>query len=101
MPANRLIGLVPVLSKQVGGYLPRYLDYELDELFGASGSVVPTAVMPESVQTAMQFSPGDHVSELVCASWTGESWSWVSVAVLVGVAIVFGGVGMRFFRWKG
>lgn len=64
-----------------------------------SGTMIPTATMPDGVQALMRFSPVYHVVELVRASWSGEAWPWVSVVVLVGILVVFAALATWLFRW--
>ncbi|MDO5097309.1 MAG: ABC transporter permease [Corynebacterium sp.] len=69
-------------------------------LIMTSGIMVPTEVMPDGLSTVMKFSPGYHLAEIIRASWSGTSWPWVSVVVLLGVTVVFGGLGTVLFKWE-
>ncbi len=68
-------------------------------LIMTSGILIPTAVMPSGMQTIINFSPIHHIAELVRASWAGTSWPLSSLLVLIGVAIIFGGLGTWLFKW--
>lgn len=68
-------------------------------LMMVSGTMIPTAVLPDGVRVVQQASPVFHVAELVGASWAGEPWPWVSVVVLLGIMVVFGAFGIGMFRW--
>ncbi len=65
----------------------------------SSGALFPADGLDDGVRTVMTFSPVYHLAELVRASWTGGPWPWVSVAVLLGVAVVFGILSTVLFRW--
>lgn len=64
-----------------------------------SGAFIPVDALSGGVRTAMSFSPAYHLAQLVRASWDGQPWPWLSVAVLAGVAVVFGVLGTVLFRW--
>lgn len=64
-----------------------------------SGAFIPTEAMPDTLQTLMRVSPVHHMAELVKASWAGVAWPIGSIAVLVGVCLVFGALATIFFRW--
>ena len=68
-------------------------------LMMTSGAFIPTAALSDGVRTAMQFSPVRHIARLVEASWQGEPWPWLSVAVLVGCTVAFGILSTVLFRW--
>lgn len=68
-------------------------------LIMTSGAMIPTEAMPEGVQTVMRWSPVYHVVELVQASWNGQAWPWGSVVVLLAIMVVFGAIGIGWFRW--
>ena len=64
-----------------------------------SGILIPTVVMPDGIQSIINFSPVHHIAELVRAAWAGTSWPMVSVLILIGVTMVFGGLGTWLFKW--
>lgn len=65
----------------------------------SSGAFFPADGLNDGVRTVMNFSPVYHLAELVRASWAGQPWPWVSAAVLLGVAAVFGVLSTVLFRW--
>ncbi|MBD0860726.1 ABC transporter permease [Gordonia sp. zg691] len=65
----------------------------------SSGAFFPADGLNDGIRTVMTFSPVYHLAELVRASWAGGPWPWVSVTVLLGVAVVFGVLSTVLFRW--
>ena len=56
--------------------------------------------MPPGVRRVSNLLPLTHVSELLGGLWLGAGWRPVSLAVLLGVVLVAGGVAWRNFRWE-
>lgn len=64
-----------------------------------SGAFIPTAALSPGMRTVMSFSPVYHLAELVRASWSGDSWPWTALLVLLGLTAVCGVLGTLLFRW--
>lgn len=63
-----------------------------------SGAFIPVASLPPATQRIFEFSPSFHMSRLVQASWEGAAWPGVSVAVVAGLAVVFGVLAVVLMR---
>ena len=65
-------------------------------LFGATDRLGTT------VETVSRWSPGGCVETLLSASMGASAWdgrSWGALLAGVGYTVVFGGIGLRWFRW--
>lgn len=67
-----------------------------------SGAFIPLAVLPDGVRSVMGYSPIHYFVELVGGLWTGDQWGQHldAVAVLAGLGIVCGVIGILAFRWE-
>lgn len=67
----------------------------------SSGAFVPLTVMPDGVQTVMNYSPIRHFVDLIQGLWNGQAWSTLLLptGILLAMTIAFGALGSVLFRW--
>jgi ABC-2 type transport system permease protein len=65
-----------------------------------SGAVMPLSALPDWLHAVAEVFPMTHVVRVMQALWFGRGWPVGSVAVLVGVLVVGGGLSARLFRWE-
>ena len=65
-----------------------------------SGSAFPRALMPPGVQRVSNLLPLTHANELIAGLLAHRAMRPLSLAVLLGVLLVAGGIAVRNFRWE-
>ncbi|GAA3417550.1 ABC transporter permease [Streptosporangium vulgare] len=64
-----------------------------------SGAMSARETLPESMRSVGDFTPMAPAVQAVRAAWEGQPASPLTLAVLVAITIVAGGVALKAFRW--
>ncbi len=67
-----------------------------------SGATMPLEIMPDSILTISKMLPLTYGVILFKGIWLGDHLSDypIEIIVLAGIALVFGGISIRFFKWE-
>jgi ABC-2 type transport system permease protein len=65
-----------------------------------SGAVMPREALPDFARRIGDLLPFSYGVRAVREAWTAGTVDWLSLTVLVGVALVAVGLGVRSFRWE-
>jgi ABC-2 type transport system permease protein len=84
-------------TARIGNALGAALFYPL--MFFA-GLWVPRAAMPSVLRDISNYTPLGAAVEAVQQAIQQGTVSWVALLVMIGYAVVFGALAVRFFRWE-
>jgi ABC-2 type transport system permease protein len=65
-----------------------------------SGGSLPKQFLPEVMQTISKFMPLTYAVDLIKGIYLDAHWDLTALAVLSGILLVFGVLGVRYFRWE-
>ena len=65
----------------------------------ASGTMIPRELLPESLRRVGDWTPLAPVVQSLRSTWTSGDFDVARVLVLLGIAVVAGGVAARLLRW--
>jgi len=61
--------------------------------------MIPRELLPESLRRVGDWTPLAPVVQSLRSTWTSGDFDVARVLVLLGIAVVAGGVAARLFRW--
>ena len=65
-----------------------------------SGGSLPKQFLPEVMQTISKFMPLTYAVDLIKGIYLDAHWDLTALAVLSGILLLFGVLGVRYFRWE-